>query len=278
MRSDKKILIVDFMYLWNRIYAIKGVNTGSHIYQSLKHVNDSDYYDLRLVILDGLSSADGRRAIYPEYKSTRSDKSESYDLLNKFLKYKAVHLNKMKFLKNESLEADDLIAMFVKKYSGAQKYIYSGDTDLYQLLRFDNTYIGTNYSRGMIIEPITNTEAEKRYEKKYGLKINDVSDIVKCKTFKGDSSDNIPIACPGMRSATINTLIEKFWRGSEPLTPSILLNMAEYLRDNCKPAEFHNFYENRKAIIRNYKLVQLGYNENEDWSGLLSLHESGEWE
>lgn len=272
-----KILIVDFMYLWNRIYAIKGAGTGAHVYMTLKNADESDYYFKKIVVLDGINSTDSRRKILPDYKGTRSNKSEIYAAMSAFLKNNAANLSTFRFVKNDKYEADDIITRLVKSYLSVDKYIYSGDTDLYQLLRFENTYIGTNYSRGMIIKPIENKEATQRYAKKYNLKVEDVSYIVKCKTFKGDTSDNIPIACPGMRSATINTLIEKFWGEDEPLNSQILLNMAEYLRDNCKESEFNNFFENRKAIIRNYKLVQLGYEPTEPIE-LLTLQESGEWE
>lgn len=277
MTDKQKILLIDFMYLWNRIYAIKGELTAPHIYASLKHVDESDYYKRKIAILDGEYSSDFRRQIYSEYKTNRSDKSESYESLENFLSKNAVNFKTIHFVRNDSYEADDVITAFVKKYS-CDKYIYSGDTDLYQLLRFDNTYVGTNYSRGMIIEPVSKGEALRRYNKKYNVNIKDYSYITKVKTFKGDSGDNIPIACPGMKTKTLDILFEKFWAGDEPLSSSIMLNMANYLKEHGTQREFDNFFDNRKAIIRNYKLIQLGYGEPNVFDGLVTLQESGSWE
>lgn len=278
MNSRKKILIIDFMFLWNRIFAVKGIHTGFHICQSLQHVDTSDYYYKKYAVLDGNNSTEYRRKLLPDYKDNRSDKSEVYWYLDKFLSKSAAQLKTIRFIKNDNYEADDLISALVQRFDKADKYIYSGDTDLYQLLKFDNTYIGTKYSRGMIIEPISESSAKETYHKRYSLKVEDMHYIVKCKTFKGDSSDNIPIACPGMRTATIDYLIENYWKGDEPLTSEILLNMATYLRENGKRSEFENFYDNRKAIIRNYKLVQLGYHTPDVFSGAKILQESGNWE
>lgn len=278
MEDRKKILIVDFMYLWNRVRAVKGTHAGSHIYASLQHVDSSDYYFQKYIVLDGVNSSEYRRKWLPDYKEGRSDKSESYSDMEKFLLNNAVNFKTLKFIKNDTYEADDVIAAFVKKYDKADKFIYSGDTDLYQLLRFDNTYIGTTYSRGMVITPVSKEEANKRYTKKYGINIKDSHYITKCKTFKGDTSDNIPIACPGMRTSTINTLLENFWDNDEPLSSTILLNMANYLKENGKQSEFHNFFDNRKAIIRNYKLVQLGYSDPDVFTNAKTLQESGIWE
>ena len=278
MNSQKKILIIDFMFLWNRIYSVKGAATGEHIFRSLQHVDQSSYYYKKYAVLDGRHSTGYRKKLLSEYKSNRSDKSEVYKYLDNFLGKYAVQLKTVKFIKNDHYEADDVISALVQRFDQAVKYIYSGDTDLYQLLKFDNTYIGTKYSRGMIIEPISESSAKETYHKRYNLKVEDVHYIVKCKTFKGDTSDNIPIACPGMRTATIDYLIEHFWKDDEPLTSKILLDMATYLREHGKRAEFENFYDNRKAIIRNYKLVQLGYDTPDVFSNAKILQENGNWE
>lgn len=277
----KKLLIVDFMYLWNRMYAIKGVLTGEHVGRLFKALNDSDYYDGKFIILDGTQSTKYRRKIYPEYKTNRSDKSKVYDGMQDFLTKNYSTFKKCKVMENDSYEADDVITMLVKAHeTTADKYIYSGDTDLYQLLRFPHTYIGTKYSGPMVLDPISMEEALTRYEKKYNMPIPHPSYITKCKMFKGDPGDNVPIACPGLRSSTISKLIENCWREDAPLTSTILLNMAKYLKKNCTEKEFNNFYNNREALIRNYKLTQLGYTDQMVTEGLKVLnYEDGkiEW-
>lgn len=272
-----RVLIVDFMYLWNRVYAIKGRDTVAHIYNSFKYVDDSDYYDEKLIVLDGLHSTNGRRKIHADYKTNRGDKSKLYQLMNVFLDAAATSYKTLEFLKNDEYEADDLITALVKNYEDADKYIYSGDTDLYQLLRFPRTYIGTKYTKGMIIKPIKTEDANNCYKKRYKLDVENPSYIIKCKTFKGDTSDNIPIACPGMKSKTINYLISEFWSNDEPLNSTILFNMAKYLK-STNTKEFNNFYENRASLIRNYKLCQLGYSESSVLENTKQLREDGTWQ
>ena len=259
------------------MYAIKGRDTVVHIANSFKYVNDSSYYDEKLIILDGLSSTASRRKIHADYKTNRGDKSKLYQLMNVFLDAAATDYNNLVFLKNDNYEADDLITALVKHYKDSDKYIYSGDTDLYQLLRFPRTYIGTKYSKGMVIDPIKIEDANNCYRKRYKLDVEDPSYIIKCKTFKGDTSDNIPIACPGMKSKTINTLISEFWSEDEPLNPSILLSMAKYLQ-STNTKEFDNFYKNRASLIRNYKLCQLGYSETSVLDDVKQLQEDGTWQ
>ena len=78
MNSQKKILIIDFMFLWNRIYSVKGAATGEHIFRSLQHVDQSSYYYKKYAVLDGRYSTGYRKELLSEYKSNRSDKSEVY--------------------------------------------------------------------------------------------------------------------------------------------------------------------------------------------------------
>jgi hypothetical protein len=80
-----------------------------------------------------------------------------------------------------------------------------------------------------------------------------------------------------MRSKVILELLDNCWSYDEPLTSEILVNMAKYLRRNGYLKEFNNFYNNRKQLICNYKITQLGYTNPNISRGLKELSEDGIW-
>ena len=55
-------------------------------------------------------------------------------------------------------------------------------------------------------------------------------------------------------------------------------SMHEYLKEHGTKKEQDNFYEHRKAIIRNYKLTQLGYIDFNVLKDLKVLNDVGEWD
>ena len=263
MRNKRKVLLIDFMYLWNRLYSVRGDKTADCVDDILRELMDDEYYWRKYVILDGKNSVDTRREIYPAYKKNRTNKSKCYEALYEYVDENVGTLKGLHFMSNDTLEADDVITEKVQEYSYGgdkfSKYIYSGDTDLHQLLRFPNTYISDKFTRPFRIIPIDEENALERYSKKYNIEMKDPSYITKCKMFKGDSGDNIPVACPGLKSTTISTLIENCWSNDEPLTSKILYDMAKYLKLHGTAKEFEKFYNNRHLLARNYKLTQLGY-------------------
>ena len=207
---SKRTLIVDFMYLWNRVYAIRGNETPKLVRATLKSMENSMYYDDKYIVLDGTNSVSLRRRVYPEYKASRGDKSDIYKLLNQFLQDISEDFKELKIIRNDNFEADDVITYLVKN-SDSIVHIYSGDTDLFQLMRFPCTHVGTDYKRvgTFILTPIHEEEAKERYFKRYGINVKNMSYITKCKAFKGDTSDNIP-GVPGIGEKTALTLIQKF--------------------------------------------------------------------
>ena len=276
---SKRTLIVDFMYLWNRVYSIRGNETPKLVKATLKSIENSGYYDDKYIVLDGDHSTSLRRRVYPDYKMGRGDKSERYKLLSQFLQDISEDFEELKIIKNDNFEADDVITYLVKN-SDSIVHIYSGDTDLFQLMRFPRTHVGTDYKRigTFILTPIHEEEAKERYFKRYGINVRNMSYITKCKAFKGDTSDNIPIACPGMKAKTIEALLNECWSEDTPLTPEIMKNMNKYLKEHGTKKEQENFYSHRQDIIRNYKLTQLGYLDFNVTKDLQILNELGEWD
>lgn len=250
------------MYLWNRIYAVRGAGTCDFFKGFFKTLGSSDHYFRKYIVLDGTSSTSSRREIYPEYKTNRNDKTKLYKYMNDTLSECFALTEGCKIISNENCEADDVITMMVAHYPNVEKYIYSGDTDLHQLLKFPNTFISDKYTGAMVLKPIAVKDALSRYEKKYNIRMRRPSDITKCKMFKGDAGDNIPVACPGLRSSTIEKLLDNCWSGDEPLSPNILKSMSAYLKEHGTDKEYNNFFRNRPTLIMNYKLTQLGDIQN----------------
>jgi len=85
-----------------------------------------------------------RKGVYPAYKSKRAEKEEDPEKAN----VRTVHIPKLMdvlsllgypVLQYRGLEADDLLSLqlqSLRKQGASRVYVYSGDRDLYQLLRF----------------------------------------------------------------------------------------------------------------------------------------------
>ena len=88
----------------------------------------------------------------------------------------------------ECLECDDLLAMVAKRIMKLDKhakiYIYSGDRDYYQLLKYKNIVIATGFKDGKL-----GLIKRKDVEKQYGVKPRHWA---RFRALTGDSSDNIP--------------------------------------------------------------------------------------
>lgn len=130
------------------------------------------------VVIADDSYSGWRREKYPNYKKNRIKSPDQiepiileYERNAKEIK-KSLSLFPFHYLKCDNLEADDLIYLGVKNSSTTdEKIVLSGDYDLTQVLKFENT---------IQFHPI----------KKINLPIPDY-DIVRYKCLVGDSSDNI---------------------------------------------------------------------------------------
>lgn len=117
---------------------------------------------------------------------------------------------KMVVMSKALLEADDIIAHFVKMHPNDKKTLITRDKDLLQLL-FDN-----NLS---IIDPVL---AKKIDLSDYN---NDVEYFLFRKCIRGDTSDNIQSACPNIKTKTIleaytdpykrTNLMNKVWKNKD---------------------------------------------------------------
>lgn len=169
-----------------------------------------------------------RKAYYPKYKANRlvldsmktkkeiEDDKFYFEAMKQFAEFLDTKTN-VTVLKEKDMEADDMIARWIDLHPNDNHVILSGDTDFYQLLSSNvKIYDGV---KDLIITPTSVTDGEgnpavhtkniKKVNPKTGrISTTKVSTLVEPpnpeyelfkKIVRGDSSDNIMSAYPGVR-------------------------------------------------------------------------------
>lgn len=264
-----QILLVDFMYVWNCTwYANKGKSSKMFHYMKsiIKNMmSPKSGYDKVLFILDGSHGTDARKAIYNGYKANRDEdtKKDVYARVDEFIDLmESVHPD-IQFVRNSNYEADDVIAALCQK-GGANYYIFSGDKDLMQLAKYE--YVGICRTNHMFIDfdstntlpkgtfpRYKNSEILEKCGKALKCRLNDISDLIKYKTFRGDMSDNIPSAVRNLKGSVITELIKNCWIGEAPMSEEVFNSMVTYADNKLQ----ERLVENKENIYRNWKLMQL---------------------
>jgi len=140
-----------------------------------------------------------RNTLYSEYKMQR--KPTPQELIVQFPVIKEM-LEKMGIMtiEKEGIEADDIIGTVSAKFQG-QKFILSGDRDLYQLIDDDTMIWFTKHGVSEV-----DRVNEIRLNEIFGLKPHQITDL---KGLMGDASDNIP-GVKGVGEKTAISLLEKY--------------------------------------------------------------------
>ena len=263
--EQEKILIIDFMYLWNRIYYAtqnQETNYYEHMLSIIEKVHRNTVYIKKYIVLDGENSICRQKELLPEYKEGRAPKKEVYARINQFVKECAEKYADLQFVRANGYEADEVIACFSYIFSqkGKQVLIYSGDKDLLQLLVYPNVYVGIKYTRLFELQPFTDEEIQKKMDIISNKTLSKVGDILKFRIFRGDTSDSIPAAIPRFPSKTILNIIENTWAGVTPLSARVVNNMEEFLQGKDK----EKFRENIPNLYRNWELMQLQFLPREE--------------
>ncbi|MGW8193886.1 MAG: DNA polymerase I [Desulforhopalus sp.] len=139
-----------------------------------------------------------RHRIYDQYKANRPPMPEELSLQVPFI-FKFVKAANILMLVEEDVEADDILASAVKKFSarGCRIVLVSGDKDLLQLVDTDV----------IMWDPMKDTVMTKQaVEKKYGVRPDQLLDYF---ALVGDSADNIP-GVPGVGPKTAEKLIAAY--------------------------------------------------------------------
>jgi DNA polymerase-1 len=171
-----------------------------HFINTLRRFLEDQDYDKVVVFWDGDSNSSHRKSLYPQYKANRrlnmnEYKYESY--LQQKVRVKQyleeVFVRQVEMINNE---ADDLISFYCKVAEDEIITIFSADKDLTQL-------ISKNVS---IFSPVH----KKTYKFGDKIKLKDIEvphqNILACKVFMGDKSDNID----GIESLGEKTFVKLF--------------------------------------------------------------------
>ena len=122
---------------------------------------------------------------------------ETFDELTTFLKEQS----NCTVIRNEIAEADDLIARFIEKHPDDEHYIISSDTDFHQLLASNVKQYNGITNELHTIDGIFDDHMKPVIDKKtkQPKTIPDPKWILFEKCMRGDSSDNVFSAYPGVR-------------------------------------------------------------------------------
>lgn len=211
----KKFLLVDASNLYFRIKHIcqgdaeTKASLGLHIVlNSMKTIHKRFNIDHVVWCLEGSS---WRKEIDPTYKLTRQntlamrtqkerDEDNIYfgimHSLNDFLREKT----NVSVLQSVGLEADDFVAGWIDRHPNDEHLILSGDSDFYQLLAPNvSIYDGVDEEH-VTIEGVYGKDGNQKLDKKTKepMRIDPEYALFK-KIVRGDASDNILSAYPGVR-------------------------------------------------------------------------------
>ncbi|MBO5022441.1 MAG: DNA polymerase I [Clostridia bacterium] len=140
-----------------------------------------------------------RNQMYSEYKMQRKPTPEElivqFPVIKEMLQTMGIFC-----VEQEGIEADDIIGTISKNFNG-EKYILSGDRDLFQLIDDTTTVLFTK--KGVSDLDRVN---ESRLNEIFGIKPNQIPDL---KGLMGDASDNIP-GVKGVGEKTAISLLENY--------------------------------------------------------------------
>jgi 5'-3' exonuclease len=229
--------------------------------ESIRSVVNRIMPDRTVVFWDGLASGTLRKEMYPLYKKNRDksfiiddclmnerqfehEKNRKYSQIQQKIKVKN-YLEELfiRQLELEEIEADDLIALYVKKRRPDEKItIFSSDKDFYQLID-DNV---------CVLRPSDNKIINKEnFKKEFGYIIENTL-FLRC--FEGDTSDNIH----GVNGVTLNQLSKHFPKFlDERYSLDRLLFEAQEKYSEKKLKVFEKIIESRSVLERNRTLMNL---------------------
>lgn len=210
-------LLIDSLNLFHRArHSVRGdvdmqVGMAMHImFNAIKKAWNDFQADHVIVCLDGRS---WRKDFYTPYKRNRSEARAAlspkeqeedrvlYEAFNDFREFIEEKTN-CTVLKHPRLEADDLIAGFIQGHPHDQHVIVSTDSDFYQLLapnvtQFNGVTEETHSLQGIFDKKGKVVVDNKTKEPK---KIPDPEWLLFEKCMRGDNSDNVFSAYPGVRT------------------------------------------------------------------------------
>ena len=282
---------MDFSWLYNKYYYVaKYAVAQQEGFDANKNINEvvlrmlkqflnivkNSYKNTKVILaLDSPTSTLKNFAIFEGYKQNR-DKEEKKEVykdinpiirsLNKFFTIEAKNLQDSTsffFVKAKTYEADQVIARIVSKHSHDHEIIiFSGDKDLIQLTSYPNTFISDKFEKGNFIIK-TNEELFDKFKNSKGESFTRIStnkrDILKYRSLKGDSSDNLSPVFPRIKDKEIIEIIQNHWvdNQEEELTEERINKIIEDDLQYENPKLAEKLRVNKDVWLRNYKIMDL---------------------
>lgn len=209
-----------------------------------------EYHPDYLVFATDTSSSTFRKSLYPEYKANR--KTAPTDLQQQIpLVYDLIKCFNLPLLKQDGIEADDIIGSVVKNNSNINSVIVSGDKDFYQLVDSNVKCLlmkkNNNYKQ---LDP-------NGVKEHFGVMPSRVIDAL---AMIGDTADNVPgVAGIGKKGAI--SLLEKY---------DNLDNIYNNLDKITNKRQYNGLINNKEMAYLSKKLVTIDTNVDIDFDISLS--------
>ena len=278
----RTFILIDFSWLYNKYYFVASYALGNDITGNFNDTIESNLYRMLyeflkrivainnvkvILALDSPTSTLNNFKIFEGYKQNRTKelKKEVYSILDVILKKLIKNLNKesFAFVKAKGYEADQIISYIVKKLHNKKEIIiFSGDKDLIQLTSYPNTFISDKFEKGNFIIK-TDEELFKKFKNSKDEDFTRIStnkrDILKYRSLKGDSSDNLPPVFPRIKDREIVEIIKNHWVDDqeEELTEERINKIIEDDLQYENSSLAKKLRQNKDIWLRNYKIMDL---------------------
>lgn len=171
-------------------------------------------------VIFALEGRSWRKDFYEPYKANRAAKRaslteseqkedqlfwETYDTFTKFLDEKT----NVSVLRCPTAEADDIIARFIQLHTDDEHYIISSDSDFAQLIAPNVKQYNSIAGHLITLEGYYDDKGKQVKDKKTGehKKLGDPQFLLFEKCMRGDTSDNVFSAYPGVRTKSTKKTI-----------------------------------------------------------------------
>lgn len=277
---SETLILIDFSWLYNKYYFVASYalennkfkedglekNLYRMLYEFLKRIVSMNKVKI-ILALDSPTSTLNNFKIFEGYKQNRDKelKKEVYSVLDNILLklIKSLDSKVFSFVKAKGYEADQILSCIVKKLHEKHKIIvFSGDKDLIQLTSYPNTFISDKFEKGNFIIK-TDEELFAKFknskDEDFTRISNNKRDILKYRSLKGDSSDNLSPVFPRIKDKEIIEIIKNHWvdNQEEELTEERIDKIIEDDLQYENPVLAEKLKKNKDIWLRNYKIMDL---------------------
>lgn len=276
----RRLILIDFSWLYNKYYFVSSFALGNDfkgnfnddiesylykmLFQFLTRIKNCYPKSKVTLALDSPTTTLNNFKIFEGYKQNRDKelKKEVYACLDSVLKKLIRNLSRetFAFIKAKGYEADQILSYMIKKlHSKHEIILFSGDKDLIQLTAYSNVFISDKFEKGNFIIK-TDEELFQKFKNSKGEDFTRVStnkkDILKYRTLKGDTSDNLSPVFPRIKDREIVEIIKNYWIGEGALSENYIDYIIEEVRKGNEVLA-EKLKESKDIWLRNYKIMDL---------------------